>query len=152
MGITLYGTIVLIHVIAAVVGLGASFAMPTVINHAKNAQQAKFSLYLNGKIEKFAKIGSITLLLTGLGLGALNPSLFTEIWYISSIVIYLAVQVIVAGIMPKKLKAMDALLQDHKGEDIPAEYNLINQGLKPYNFILHSSAIILIILMSIKPF
>lgn len=149
---TLYGIIVLVHVIAAVVGLGSAFGLPFVLNGAKTADQARFSLGLNHKIEKLVKIGSITLLLTGLILGALNTTLFTEIWYIAAIIIYLAVQVVAAGIMPKKIKRMEEIMDAHKGTNLPEEYIKLNQELKPYNTILHTSAIILIILMVVKPF
>lgn len=149
---TIYGFIVLIHVVAAVTGLGASFAMPIVLKHAKTTEQARYSLSLNQKIEKVVKIGSIALLLTGLILGALNTALFTKGWYILSIVIYLAVQFVVAGIMPKKVKKMEEIIHVHNGDDLPEEYSKINLELKPYNTILHTSAVLLIILMSLKPF
>jgi hypothetical protein len=149
---TLYGFIVLIHVIAAITGLGASFAMPIVLNNPKTAEQARFSLTLNQKIEKGVKIGSIGLLLTGLILGALNTQLFTEIWYIASIIIYLAVQVLVAGIMPKKIKRMEEIITAHKGSNLPEEYIKINLELKPYNTTLHTAAVLIIILMVVKPF
>lgn len=149
---TIYGLVVLVHVIAAVTGLGASFAMPTILKGAKTADQARYSLGLNKKIETIVKIGSIALLLTGLILGFLNTELFTKVWYIASIVIYLAVQVLVAGIMPKKIKRMEQVIHDHKGSELPAEFTKINLELKPYNAILHTSAVLLIILMSLKPF
>ncbi|MFD2445094.1 DUF2269 family protein [Bacillus sp. CGMCC 1.16607] len=149
---TVYGFIVLVHVIAAVVGLGSSFAMPTVLKGAKTAEQARYSIGLNKKIETTVKIGSIALLLTGLILGVLNTELFTKVWYITSIIIYLAVQVIVAGIMPKKIKRMEQVIHEYTGEDLPEEFTKINLELKPYNAILHTSAVILIILMSLKPF
>lgn len=149
---TLYGTIVLIHVIAAVVGLGASFGMPVVMKGPKTASEARFALDLNHKIEMFAKVGSIALLLTGLILGFLNTQLFTTGWYITSIAIYIAVQFIVAGIMPKKIKRMAEIINDHKGEDIPEDYQAINKELRPYNAVLHTSVVVLILLMSIKPF
>ncbi|WP_175986864.1 DUF2269 family protein [Bacillus sp. Marseille-Q1617] len=149
---SLYGIIVLIHVVAAVAGLGASFAMPVVMKTPETAHQAKFSLDLSKKIENFAKIGSIVLLITGLVMGIMNPYLFKTGWYIASIAIYIGVQFIVAGIMPRKVKQMAEIIHAHNGEDVPASYGKINAELKPYNIIIHSAAIILIILMSIKPF
>ncbi|MDZ5473495.1 DUF2269 family protein [Bacillus sp. 31A1R] len=149
---SLYGSIVLIHIIAAVVGLGASFAMPLVLKGAKTASEARYSLDLNMKIEKFAKIGSIALLLTGLILGFLNTNLFTTGWYITSLVIYVAVQPIVAAIMPKKIKAVTEMMNEHKGEELPESYQKMNLELRPYNMVLHTSVVVLIILMSIKPF
>jgi hypothetical protein len=149
---TIYSLLVLIHVIAAVAGLGASFALPVVMNYPKTAEQARFSLELNKKIEVFAKYGSITLLITGLIMGFMFPALFTTGWYIASLIIYMAVQVIVAGIMPKKVAKMSEIITSYKGEDLPASYKELTGKLRPYNMILHTSAIILIILMSLKPF
>ncbi|MGM0840483.1 MAG: DUF2269 family protein [Bacillota bacterium] len=149
---SMYGLLVLVHIVAAVAGLGASFAMPVVMKTPETSHQAKFSLELSKKIETFAKIGSIVLLITGLIMGIMNPYLFKTGWYIASIVIYIGVQFIVAGLMPKKVKQMAEIIHSHKGDDVPESYGKINSELKPFNIIIHSSAIILIILMSIKPF
>lgn len=149
---TFYGFILLIHIIAAVAGLGASFAMPLVTKYPKTVEQAKFALLLNKHIEKPVKFGSIGLLLTGLILGFINLDLFKQGWYLASIVIYILVQPIVAGILPKRLKQMEQILAGHKGENIPETYQELNQGLRPYNWIIHGAAIILIILMTVKPF
>jgi hypothetical protein len=149
---TIYSLLVLIHIIAAVAGLGASFALPVVMNYPKTAAQARFSLDLNKKIEAFAKYGSLTLLITGLIMGFMYPTLFTTGWYVASLIIYLAVQVITAGILPKKVAKMTDILSSHKGEELPQSYKEINRDLRPYNMILHTSAVILIVLMSLKPF
>ena len=146
---SIYGLLVLVHVIAAVAGLGASFSMPVVMRTPETSHQAKFSLDLS---KNLAKVGSIVLLITGLIMGIINPYLFKTGWYIASIVIYIGVQFIVAGIMPKKVKQMAEIIHSHEGEDVPESYGKINSELKPYNIIIHSAAIILIILMSIKPF
>ncbi|WP_064094248.1 hypothetical protein [Rossellomorea aquimaris] len=61
---SIYGLLVLIHVITAVAGLGASFAMPVVMKTPETSQQAKYSLDLSKKFEVFAKVGSIVLLIT----------------------------------------------------------------------------------------
>ena len=138
---TIYGVLVLIHIIAAVTGLGANFALPVVMNYPKTAVQARFSMELNKKIEVFAKYGSITLLITGLIMGFMYPSLFTTGWYLASLIIYLAVQVIVAGILPKKVSKMADILSSHTGEDLPSSYKELNSKLRPYNMILHTSAV-----------
>ncbi|MDP4164135.1 MAG: DUF2269 domain-containing protein, partial [Bacillota bacterium] len=80
-----YGFIVLLHVIAAVSGLGATFALPILMSRPKTTSQARFAFIVNAGIEKMAKIGSISLLITGLILGALNTELFTHFWYIASL-------------------------------------------------------------------
>ncbi|MBY6038137.1 DUF2269 domain-containing protein [Fictibacillus nanhaiensis] len=149
---TLYETLVVLHVIAAVAGLGASFAMPVVYKFAKTASQAQFVLHLNKKIETLPKIGSLSLLATGLLLGALNTALFNEIWYISSLVIYALSQIIVIGIIPKKQKEMEDILASHEGEELPESFRTVNKQLDPYVYLLHSLAFVLIFLMVVKPF
>ncbi|MFC0473589.1 DUF2269 family protein [Halalkalibacter kiskunsagensis] len=149
---TLYEIFVLIHVISAVVGLGASFALPSIINSPQTAKDARYSLLLNAKVDVFAKVGSITLLVTGMILGVLNTTLFTTGWYLTSIAIYIGVQFIVAGVMPRTIKSMERSLIDYNDEDLPAGYAKGVSKLKPYTAIVHAAAVILIILMVIKPF
>ncbi|AZB41830.1 DUF2269 family protein [Bacillus sp. FJAT-42376] len=149
---SIYGIIVLIHVIAAVCGLGATFALPILMNRPKTVSQAHFAFHVNDGIEKLAKVGSIILLVTGILLGILNPDLFTKVWYIASLIIYVAVQPIVAVILPKRMAEQKAILENHSGEELPESYLQIGKKMAPYNGFLHSSAIILIVLMVLKPF
>lgn len=149
---TFYLFLLIIHLIAAVVGLGASFGMPVLMSNVKTVSQAKFTLKVAKGIEKYAKIGSITLLVTGIIMAILQPYLFKEIWYIASLVIYVAVQPIAAGILPKKAKAQLEVLENHQGDELPEEYRRLAKETIPFNNILYGSAIILIILMTLKPF
>jgi uncharacterized membrane protein len=149
---TLYSILLVIHLVAAVVGLGASFGMPVLLRMAKTTTQAKFAHRASEGLEKYAKIGSLTLLATGIVLGIINPYLFKEVWYIASIVIYIAVQPIAAGILPKKAKLQMEALENHKEEELPADYLKITKEILPLHNVLLISAVILIVLMSIKPF
>ncbi|MCD5324216.1 MULTISPECIES: DUF2269 family protein [Pontibacillus] len=149
---TFYGIILVIHIIAAVCGLGATFALPALMGSPKTVAQAKFAHNVAEKVEKFAKIGSITLLLTGLALGALNTYLFTEIWFLASLVIYVLVQPIVAGIVPKKTARQVEILESSTDKELPEEYNNIGKALVPINMIAQVSAVVLIVLMTLKPF
>lgn len=150
--LTLYGFVVLIHVLSAVVGLGASFTMPAIIKGAKTADQARFTLNLFKRIEKPIKFGSLLLLLTGLILGVLNTSLFTTGWYITSLIIYLLTMPISAGVLPKKVKRMHELLNEHKDENLPEAYVQTANELTPFVWSLHIAVIVLVTLMTVKPF
>lgn len=147
-----YAILVLIHVVAAVCGLGSTFALPILMSRPKTAQQALFAFHVNEGVEKLAKIGSLTLLITGLLLGVLQPFLFTKIWYIASIILFIAVQPIVAFILPKKMAEQKQSLIDYKGEELPESYLLIGRKMAPYNGFLHTAAVLLIVLMVTKPF
>ena len=100
----------------------------------------------------FAKIGSLTLFATGLIMEFIHSYLFTESWFITSLLIYLIVQVIVIGITPKKLKAMNEIMESYDSEEVPESYKSIHSTLKPYDLSLFAAAILLITLMTIKPF
>ena len=149
---TFYTFLLLIHLVAAVVGLGATFGMPVLMSNVKTVSQAQFAHKVSKGIEKFAKVGSITLLLTGIIMAIINPYLFKEVWYIASLVIYVAVQPITAGILPKKEKLQLKSLESHEGEELPEEYKKLAQQVIPFNNVLHASAVILIVLMTVKPF
>ncbi|MFC7373544.1 DUF2269 family protein [Fictibacillus iocasae] len=149
---TLYGTLVLLHVIAAVVGLGASFAMPFITKFPKTVSQAQFALRVNKQVEILPKIGSLTLLSTGLIMGFLHTPLFTEIWFVGSLVIYLAAQVIVAALIPKQMKELEAAVERNEGDALSSDYYAIHKKIDSYSYILHASAVIMIFLMSVKPF
>lgn len=122
------------------------------LGNVKNTSQAKFAHKVSQGIEKYAKIGSITLLLTGIIMGILHPYLFKQIWYIASIIIYVAVQPIAAGLLPKNAKRQIDVLENHDEDELPEDYLKLAKQAAPLNNILSASAIILTILMTLKPF
>ena len=148
----MYSLLVFIHIVAAVMGLGAAFGFPIVAKSAKTVSQAKHTLELLKKLELLPKIGSLTLLVTGIVLGIITPSLFTTGWYITSIVLYLTAQVIVIGMLPKKMREQADILKGHTGEDLPASYLAIGKKAGKLEGITHALAFLLILLMYFKPF
>jgi uncharacterized membrane protein len=126
--------------------------MPVVTKFAKTKSQARFALDLNAKIETLPKIGSLALLATGLILGWMNTALFHEIWYIASLVIYVLAQVLVIGILPKKQKQMSDILAAYDGDDLPENYRKVDKETDPFIYLLHGLAVVIIVLMVVKPF
>ncbi|MCP8615280.1 DUF2269 family protein [Salirhabdus salicampi] len=149
---TLYMILLVIHIIAAVIGLGATFGLPVVMGLVKTKAQALFAYNVFKGIEKHGKIGSLSLLVTGLLMGFINPSLFTQIWYVASIIIYIGVQPIAAGILPRKTELQIKVLEEHDGDDLPEKYFTLAKKIKPLNNVLHISVVVLILLMTVKPF
>lgn len=149
---SVYEFVVLIHILAAIIGLGSSFAMPIILKGAKSFTQARFAMTLYSKIEKLVKTGSLLLLLTGLILGFLNTSLFTTGWYLTSLIIYVLTIPITAGILPKKIKKMQELLSGNKDGTLPGGYLKTAKESDPYVWTLHISLVILVTLMYFKPF
>nr|WP_239583567.1 DUF2269 family protein [Metabacillus iocasae] len=149
----MYGAFVLIHVIAAVVGLGASFGMPVVAKYgSKSVSNAKLCFEINKKIEKFAKIGSLVLLASAILMGIVNPHLWTQGWFIASLVIYFLIQPIVAAIIPKTVEKQVQIVMDSKGNSLSDDYHQLDRKIAKLNMVAHAAAILLIVLMSTKPF
>ncbi|TLS50824.1 DUF2269 family protein [Paenibacillus antri] len=147
-----YGILLFIHILGAVMGLGAAFGFPIVAKSAKTVSQAKHTLELLRKLEILPKVGSITLLVTGLILGIIEPSLFRTGWYIASIVLYVAAQVVVIGFLPKKMKEQADILANHEGEVLPNAYLAVGKQAGRLESITHVIAFLLIGLMYFKPF
>ncbi|NKE05910.1 DUF2269 family protein [Mesobacillus selenatarsenatis] len=150
---TLYGLFVLIHVIAAVVGLGASFGMPVVAKFgAKSVTNAKVCFEINKKIEVFAKVGSITLLASGILMAIVNPTLWSQGWFIGSLVIYVLIQPVVAGMLPKTIEKQVNIVMNSSDGELSPEYHQLDRKAAKLNGIAHVAAVVLIVLMSTKPF
>ncbi|MDQ8734191.1 DUF2269 family protein [Paenibacillus sp. LHD-38] len=148
----LYTIVLFIHVLAAVMGLGAAFGFPILARTAKTAAQARFTLQLLKNLEILPKAGSITLLLTGLIMGIMEPDLFTEVWFIASIAIYLITQIFVIGMLPRNMKAQAAILENHTGEELPPQYKAVSKQSAKIEGVTHLFAFLLIFLMVFQPF
>ncbi|UOF91262.1 DUF2269 domain-containing protein [Fodinisporobacter ferrooxydans] len=147
----MYSLLVSIHIATAVMGLEAAFGFLIVAKSAKIESQAKYTLELPKKLELIPKIGSITLLVTGIILG-IHPSLFATGWYIASLVLYFAAQVIVIGLLPKKMREQADILAQHAGGGLPDSYIAVGKQAGKLERITHLLAFLLILLMYYKPF
>lgn len=147
-----YTFLVLIHVLAAIIGVGATFVFPVLMSSPKNLTQLKFTLGILKKMELYPKIGGAFLLLTGFIMGFLSPSYFKEIWFSGSIVLYIVIQIFIIGIVDRKLKAVLPLVMEAEGEEIPNEYNNFSKSTQPIHMVVHFLAISIIVLMSARPF
>lgn len=149
---TFYGVLVLIHVLAAVIGMGPSFVFPVIQSFGTTKDSLQLINKIMEKAEKVVTIGSIVLLVTGLTMGALNPSLFTKVWYLASIILYFVAHYLSVGFSGKRTKKAVSLLSVHKGEDIPNEVIALNKTVGMAGMGSALIAIVMIILMSVKPF
>lgn len=148
----MYTYVLFVHLVAAVMGLGAAFGFPIVARSAKTVEQAKFVLQMLHKLEILPKVGSILLLITGILLGILETSLFEETWFIGSIAIYLAVQVITVGLLPNNMKKQLEILDAASGGELPDAYLKLSRSNAKLEGITHAAAFVLILLMVFKPF
>lgn len=149
---TLFTVLLLAHILGAICGLGATFASPFIMKGGTTVTTAKSAHAVNQKVEKLAKIGSFTLLGTGLAMGIMHTYLFSMGWYIISITLYIAVQPVVAYLLPKYAKEMVVILEETQSDELPQSYGVIAQKTAPLNIIAQLAVFVIVFFMVFKPF
>jgi uncharacterized membrane protein len=150
--ITLYKIIVVLHIFSAILGMGPGFILTTVVKSGKNMTELRHSYAIRHKLHIFVMVGGTLLLITGLLMGFMNPSLFRMGWYVTSLLLFLAALAIGPIILSPRSKPVKALLASHKGEEIPEEYYRLSKVLFRYEYLENIIFIIIIALMILKPF
>jgi uncharacterized membrane protein len=138
---------VIIHVGAAIMGLGGSFVFSMIARRAKTTTQAKHILQLLLSLEILPKAGSILLLLTGLIFGIKMPYLFMTGWYITSIILYIPILVLIISVIPNNRKKQLDLVTAHTDEELPAQYVAIAKRSAKLEGMLYILVYLLIVLM-----
>lgn len=149
---TIYKTLVVIHVFSAILGLGPGFILMTVVKSGKNMTELRHSYAIRHRLHIFVMVGGTLLLITGLGMGLFNPSLFRMGWYVTSLVLYMAALAIGPLVLSPKSKPVKALLASHKGEEIPEDYWRLSKVLFQFERYENVIFLIIIALMILKPF
>ncbi|MFB3162198.1 DUF2269 family protein [Neobacillus sp. 179-J 1A1 HS] len=149
---TFYQTIVVLHIFSAIMGMGPGFILTTVVKSGKNMTELRHSYAVRHKLHIFVMVGGTLVLITGLIMGFMNPSLFQMGWYVTSLVLFLAALAIGPLVLSPRSKPVKALLASHKGEEIPEEYYRLSKILFRYEYLENAIFIVIIALMILKPF
>ncbi len=150
--ITFYKIIVVLHIFSAIMGMGPGFILTTVVKSGKTMTELRHSYAIRHKLHIFVMVGGTLLLITGLMMGFMNPSLFRMGWYVTSLVLFLAALAIGPLVLSPRSKPVKALLASHKGEEIPDEYFRLSKILFRYEHLENAIFIVIIALMILKPF
>ncbi|RUT33322.1 DUF2269 family protein [Paenibacillus zeisoli] len=143
--------LVLIHVLAAIIGIGPAFVLPIITHSAKTSSQLRFVFHLNDKINKFPKFGGIILVVTGILLMVLDHTGFTKMWLNVSLVLFILIEILIIGFLEPAMKRAGKLIKKHKGEGIPEGYLPMARKINTLSRIVHTLTVLIIILMVIRP-
>ncbi|MDQ0973743.1 putative membrane protein [Neobacillus niacini] len=149
---TFYQTIVVLHIFSAIMGMGPGFILTTVVKSGKTMTELRHSYAVRHKLHIFVMVGGTLVLITGLIMGFMNPSLFQTGWYVTSLVLFLAALAIGPLVLSPRSKPVKALLASHKGEEIPEEYYRLSKILFRYEYLENAIFIVIIAFMILKPF
>lgn len=149
---TFYRFLVLIHVLSAILGLGPGFIMIYIVTQAKNLTELRHAYLIRNRLHIFVMIGGSLLLVTGLTMGWLNPYLFTQGWYITSLTLFMIALGFGPLLLSPRAKPIRNLLNNADNDQIPPEYYALSRKLFLYERIENVIFIIIIGLMVLKPF
>lgn len=149
---TLYNTLVVIHVLSAIIGLGPGFVLTYIVIKAGNMTELRHGYKVRKQIHIFVMLGGTLLLITGILLGILNPVLFTQGWYLLSFILYLIALAASPLLLRKEARPVNEFLKEYNGEEIPQEYYNLSKRLYLYEHITNVFFVIIILLMILKPF
>lgn len=149
---TFYNILVFIHIFAAILGMGPGFMLIFVVKSAETMTQLKHAYTIRRRLHVVVMIGGTVLLVTGLLMGFINPSLFQAGWYITSLILFLIALAMGPFVLAPKAKAVKIFLENYSGDDIPVEYTHLSNELFRFERIENSIFLIIIALMILKPF
>jgi len=148
----LLAVLIVIHVLAAIVGIGPAFILPVVGKSARTADQLRFVFGIMGKINKFPKIGGITLLVSGVLLMIVGKTGFSLLWLDLSLILFVVIEIIIIGFVEPRMKKIAEIVFSSKGDRIPDEFVSSMKRIVPLESTVHFLTLIIIVLMTVKPF
>lgn len=151
---TLYGLLLFIHIFSAILGMGPGLVMTFVVKYSKanTMTELRTAFRIRNGLHILTMIGGTLLLLTGLLMGFLNSALFTQGWYITSFLLFLIALAFGPFLLKPRSAPIKELLANHKGEDIPQEYEELSRRLFHMENLVNIIFLIIITLMITKPF
>lgn len=148
----LYNLLLFIHILSAILGVGPGFILITVVTKAATMTELRHAFHIRNRIHVLVMVGGALLLTSGLGMGLLRPYLFSQGWYVLSLLLFMIALALGPTILAKKSAPIKLLLKEHQGEGIPEAYNVLAIRLFFYERIELAILFIVIVLMILKPF
>lgn len=149
---SIYKVLVFIHIFSAILGMGPGFVMTLIVSKPTNLMELKHGYTIRNRLHMITMIGGTLLLVTGLLMGAINPYLFQQGWYITSLCLFLVALAFGPLLLSPRSKPIKKLLKEATGDQIPAEYNPLAKKLFFVERIENMIFLIIIALMIMKPF
>jgi hypothetical protein len=147
----LYTALLVIHILAVILGVGPVFLFNTILKRAQTADQLRYAHLIVGKLNRNANLSYGIILLSGLSMGWINPSLFRMEWYVASLVLFFISGVYAITAIEPVLKRMQGISDRSVTGEIPQEYKVLFQKKKVREWAANFIAIVIILLMVIKP-
>ncbi|GAE93340.1 hypothetical protein JCM21714_2415 [Gracilibacillus boraciitolerans JCM 21714] len=149
---SLYTWLIIIHIFSAIVGIGPGFILTTIVKSAKTMPEIRQAFAMKRNIHIFVMIGGILVLITGVCMGLLQPMLFQQGWYITSMILYFIALSLGPTFLKKYSSPIKEMIRDEEKVQVPAGYQEHIQKLLRVEYLENTLLLIVIFLMITKPF
>ncbi|WP_438447311.1 DUF2269 family protein [Gorillibacterium sp. sgz5001074] len=146
--------LVLLHAMAAVLGVGPTFFIHTIFRRQQNVGQLRHSLGFAQKLELFPKIGGSLAVLTGIVLVIVSDWSFKQLWITASLALYVLIQIVAVGLAAPKVKQLIGWVRETKLADsqaLPSEQSALVARTNSLYWLTTVMGATLFMLMFYKP-
>jgi len=148
-------TLIAVHVLSALVGIGPTFILHLLLRGNQSAAQLRHSLALQRIVERFPKIGGPIAVASGILLVSFySYGSFGQLWLIGSLVLFILIQIVVVGVAGRQLQPVLAWEREAAGQTDPVVPPQVEEALKRVGgsmWLAHALAAALFLLMILKP-
>jgi len=152
--VSFYDFLVFIHIFSAILGMGPGLVMTFVVTNSKaeTMSELRTAFRIRSGLHILTMAGGILLLLTGLVMGFINTALFTQGWYIASLILFLVALAFGPFLLKPRSAPIKEMLASYEGEEIPEKYNELSKRLFAVEHVENIIFLVIIALMILKPF
>jgi uncharacterized membrane protein len=150
--VSLYGLFVLLHVLAAIIGMGSTFAFPLIRKSAVTVSQLRYALGVLQRLERLPALGGAAIVVTGIVLMILSGAGLSLMWLNLSIFLVIVMIVLLTVFIGPRMKNITRLVFSSQDEQIPAEYIQSIKKIAPIETAVQAIIVAVIVLMVLKPF
>jgi uncharacterized membrane protein len=147
--------LVVIHVLAAVIGVGPTYFFPSLLRPTLKPSELRGALDTGRRLARYPQIGGPIAVLSGIALVCvIDTHLFTQKWVFGSIALFVAIQVVVMTMAVPASKKLEAWLASPASEGaqvFPPEAQAHYQKLRSAHTVAAALGTVLFALMIMKP-
>jgi len=147
--------LVLVHVLSAIIGVGPTFYAHVLMRKGQSIEELRHSTKLSKRLDFFPKIGGTIAVISGLILYFTGDyGKFTQLWLLGSLILYIAIQAVVIGMLMPVSNRFAAWIHDpvnKDAKDLPAEQTNLYRKANGLLYLASTLGTLLFILMIVKP-
>lgn len=144
--------LVVIHVLAAILGLGPAYAFPFLLRKASSIQEMERNLSQVAYLEMFPKVFGTLAVLSGLALFFIGSyGSFGQIWIMGTLIVYALIEVLIIGFLNPEAKKLQSALSSQEKQERVASLEPMYARVRNLHAWAGVLGLLIFILMIVKP-